>query len=416
METIEDTGTHNTGKVSDLERSSLRRVFALLGNPPIEFVLWNGEVVNTSHDPPVARLRIRNRSLLLRLLYRPDLYFGEAYSHGDIEVEGDLVKLLEYVDPLEQRGTRRRLWERLKLKFHFLERHTLARARSNIQHHYDISNAFYQLWLDPELVYTCAYFPNAEASLAEAQQAKMDYVCRKLCLKPDETVVEAGCGWGALTRYMAKHYGVKVRAYNISHEQIIYARERAQEEGLNQQVEFVEEDYRTIDGSYDVFVSVGMLEHVGKAHYGELGAVIDRSLSSRGRGLLHSIGRDWPMPLNAWIEHNIFPGAYPPALMEMLEVLEPGGFSVLDVENLRLHYARTLEHWLNRYEQATDVVRQMFDEDFVRAWRLYLACSIAGFRTGSLQLFQIVFTRAGINDMPWTRSHLYGQHPLDEHL
>ena len=409
METAHDISVHKTGRVTALERAALRRVLAMLGKPPIELVLWNGEVIGAGSGAPVARLSISHRGLLLRLLYRPDLYFGEAYSQGEVEVEGDLVKLLEYVDPLEQRGARRRLWDRLKLKFPQLEAHSFASARSNIHHHYDISNAFYQLWLDQALVYTCAYFPSATASLEEAQQAKMEYVCRKLRLKPGETVVEAGCGWGALARYMARHYGVKVRAYNISHEQIAYARERARHEGLHGRVEFIEEDYRAIEGRYDAFVSVGMLEHVGKAQYGEFASVIDRSLSPRGRGLLHSIGRDRPMPLNAWIEHHIFPGAYPPALMEMLEVLEPGGFSVLDVENLRLHYALTVEHWLSRYEAATDSVRQMFDEEFVRAWRLYLACSIAAFRTGSLQLFQITFARAGINDVPWSRDYLYAR-------
>lgn len=415
MDAVDDTGTHNAGKVSALERSALRRVLAMLDNPPIELVLWNGEVISAGRGKPTTRLRIRHRGLLLRLLYRPDLYFGEAYSHGDIEVEGDLVKLLEYVDPLEERGARRRLWERLKLKFPLLELHALAHARSNIHHHYDISNAFYRLWLDPELVYTCAYFPSTSASLEEAQQAKLDYVCRKLRLKPGETVVEAGCGWGALARYMAKHYGVKVRAYNISQEQIVYARELARLEGLDGKVQFIEEDFRAIDGRYDAFVSVGMLEHVGKNHYAELGSMIDRCLSPHGRGLLHSIGRDQPMPLNAWIEHYIFPGAYPPALMEMLEVLEPGGFSVLDIENLRPHYACTLEHWLSRYERAVDKVRQMFDETFVRSWRFYLAGSIAGFRTGSLQLFQITFNRAGIKDVPWTRDYLYDRRLPDEH-
>ncbi len=299
METLDNIGTHKTDKVSVLERAALRRVLAMLGNPPIEIVLRSGEVIGTDHGTPVARLWIHQRRNFLRLLYRPDLYFGEAYTSGEIDVEGDFVKLLEYVDPLEQASARRRLWERFKLKFPQLASHTLARARDNIHHHYDISNAFYQLWLDPELVYTCAYFPTPTTNLEEAQQAKMDYVCRKLRLKSGETVVEAGCGWGALTRYMAKHYGVKVRAYNISHEQIVYARERAKKEGLSKLVEFIEEDFRNITGRYGAFVSVGMLEHVGKAHYVELGAVIDRCLSSSGRGLLHSIGRDRPMPLNA---------------------------------------------------------------------------------------------------------------------
>lgn len=407
MDAIDDTVTRSRGKVSGLERAALRRALALLSDPPIELVLWNGEVVHTGGGTPVARLHIRQRSLLLRLLYRPDLYFGEAYTRGDIEVDGDLVKLLEYADPLDQHGARRRLWERVKLKFPHLGPHTLADARENIHHHYDIGNDFYRLWLDPELVYTCAYYPSPAATLEEAQQAKMEYVCRKLRLRPGETVVEAGCGWGALARYMARHYGVKVRAYNISHEQIVYARESARQQGLEGQVEFVEDDYRAITGHYDAFVSVGMLEHVGKANYEVLGTAIESCLSPRGRGLLHSIGRDRPMPMNAWIERHIFPGAYPPTLPEMLEVLEPGEFSILDVENLRLHYAHTLEQWLDRYEQADETVRQMFDERFVRSWRLYLAGSIAAFRTGCLQLFQLTFARSGVNELPWTRRDLY---------
>lgn len=402
-------GSLSGGNVSALERGALKRVLDLLGKPPIEFVLWNGEVIGAGHDEPVARLWIRQRSILPRLLFRPDLYFGEGYSSGDLEVEGDLVKLIEYVCPMEQRGAQRRLWDRLKLKLPLGERDPLTHARRNIHHHYDIGNDFYRLWLDQNLVYTCAYFPTPEASLEEAQRAKMDHVCRKLRLQPGETVIEAGCGWGSLARHMARHYGVRVRAYNISREQISHAREQASREGLDGKVEFIEEDYRAITGECDAFVSVGMLEHVGKTHYAELGAVIDRCLGERGRGLLHSIGRDQPRPLNAWIEQHIFPGAYPPALMEMLEIMDPGGFSVLDVENLRPHYARTLEHWLSRYEASADQVRQMFDEPFLRAWRFYLASSVASFRVGSLQLFQVVFARAGLNDAPWTRDHLYGQ-------
>lgn len=415
MDAITKTGETNGGNVSGLERAALRRVLELLVNPPLEIVLWNGEVISGGEGDAVARLRIRHRGLLLRLLYRPDLYFGEAYSNGDIDVEGDLVKLLEYADPLDHIGTRRRLWERVKFKFPQLGVNTLTDARNNIHHHYDLSNTFYQLWLDQEMVYTCAYFPDATATIEAAQQAKMEYVCRKLRLRPGESVVEAGCGWGALARYMAKHYGVKVRAYNISREQIVYARERAKAEGLDGRVEFIEDDYRTITGKCDAFVSIGMLEHVGKANYETLGAVIERSLNARGRGLLHSIGRDRPMPMNAWIERHIFPGAYPPTLPEMLEVLRPGGFSVQDVENLRLHYAHTLEHWLKRYRGCEDDVRSMFGETFVRSWRLYLAGSIAAFRTGCLQLFQITFARAGINELPWTRSYLYRQGLPGEH-
>ena len=206
---------------------------------------------------------------------------------------------------------------------------------------------------------------------------------------------------------MARHYGVTVKAMNISREQIAYAREAAAAEGLADRVEFIEDDYRNIRGEFDVFVSVGMLEHVGKEHYHDLGSVINRSLKDNGRGLLHSIGRNKPCPMNPWIDRRIFPGAYPPSLHEMMSILEPWDFSVLDVENLRLHYAKTIMDWLERYERVFDQVAEMYDENFARAWRMYLAGSIAGFTTGWLQLFQVVFTRSTVNDVPWTRSYLY---------
>ncbi len=164
------------------------------------------------------------------------------------------------------------------------------------------------------MVYTCAYFPNEEASLEEAQEAKFDLICRKLWLRPGETVVEAGCGWGSLAMYMAENYGVKVRAFNISHEQIRVAREVAKQKGLSSLVEFVEDDYRSITGRYDAFVSVGMLEHVGREHYAELGKVIQRTIGDQGRGLLHFIGRRRSLPFSVWIRRCIFPGAYAPTL------------------------------------------------------------------------------------------------------
>ncbi|HYA38111.1 MAG TPA: cyclopropane-fatty-acyl-phospholipid synthase family protein, partial [Candidatus Methylomirabilis sp.] len=219
--------------------------------------------------------------------------------------------------------------------------------------------------------------------------------------------VEAGCGWGGLARHMARHYGVTVSSYNISHQQILYARERARAEGLENKVEYVEDDYRNISGGFDVFVSVGMLEHVGRDNYAVLAEVIHRCLTPNGRGLIHSIGRNRPELMNAWIEKRIFPGAYPPSLREMMDIFEPHEFSVLDVENLRLHYAKTLERWLARFDQNEAMIETMYDRAFVRAWRLYLAGSIAAFTTGSLQLFQVVFTRGTNNDLPWSRAHLY---------
>jgi cyclopropane-fatty-acyl-phospholipid synthase len=209
---------------------------------------------------------------------------------------------------------------------------------------------------------------------------------------------------------MAREYSVNVHAFNISRHQIEHARQRAKEEGLQNRVSFVEADYRAIRGEYDVFVSVGMLEHVGRAHYSELGHVIDRCLAPNGRGLIHSIGTDVVTPLNPWIERRIFPGAYPPTLRQAMTVFETANLSVLDIENLRLHYAKTLEHWLARFEAAQEEVEALFDPTFVRAWRIYLAGSLAAFRSGRLQLFQMLFQRNGDNDLPWTRADLYHPH------
>jgi cyclopropane-fatty-acyl-phospholipid synthase len=280
----------------------------------------------------------------------------------------------------------------------------LGTARHNVHHHYDLGNDFYRLWLDEEMVYTCAYFADPSRSLEEAQVAKMDRICRKLQLRPGERVVEAGSGWGAQALLMAKRYGVTVRAFNVSDEQVRYGRERARREGLSARVEFIEDDYRNITGTYDVFVSVGMLEHVGLPDYETFGRVIDRSLTPDGRGLLHFIGRNRPLPLNAWIRKRIFPGGYPPTLREVFDrVLEPRSMAVLDVENLRLHYAMTLEHWYRRFDDHAEQIAGMFDETFVRAWRLYLAGSKASFSTGWMQLFQVVFARGGSAAVPWSR-------------
>ncbi len=400
-------GATSSRQAGAMSRWLASKLLEATGQPAIRIRLWDGTEVGNPKSA-IATLHIHNRATLFRLITRPDLNFGEAYMSGDAEVEGDLVNFLEAVyRSMDQApaGALQRLGRRLRSG---RRSNSLSGSRNNIHHHYDIGNDFYRLWLDTEAMqYTCAYFPTQEATLEEAQIAKLDHVCRKLRLQPGETVVEAGCGWGGLARHMARHYGVKVRAYNISHEQVAFARERAKAEGLDGRVEYIEDDYRTIDGKFDAFVSVGMLEHVGPEYFPELGDVIDRALTERGRGLIHTIGRNRPAPMNAWIERRIFPGAHPPALSEMMNIFEHHQFSVLDVENLRLHYAETLRHWLNRFEAHQEDIHAQFDEPFIRAWRLYLAGSISAFTTGELQLFQVVFNRGRNNEVPWTREHLY---------
>jgi cyclopropane-fatty-acyl-phospholipid synthase len=400
--------TNTGGRVNGIDRWLLRKFLQAIGEPAMRVILWDGTESVKGNSKPSVGMVIRDRATLWRLLTNPLLHFGDDYSAGRIEIEGGLVAFMETVyRAMSQKTRSRRGRPKAAYRRNQPNMNSLTGSRSNIHHHYDIGNDFYQLWLDKEMLYTCAYFPDPAASLEDAQIAKMDLVCRKLRLNAGQTVVEAGCGWGALARYMVRRYGVKVRAFNISGEQIAYAQRRAKAEGLEGQVEYVEDDYRNISGKYDAFVSVGMLEHVGPDHYRELGNIVERSLKEGGLGLIHTIGQNRAEPMSPWLLQRIFPGSYPPTLREMMELFEPWGFSVLDVENLRLHYAKTLEHWLERFEEHKEQITAMFDECFVRAWRLYLSGAIANFNLGNLQLFQVVFTRHANNLIPWTRSHLF---------
>ena len=395
-------------KLFEIEKWLVRKQMALLGNPPINLVLWNGSKVSPTDGKSVGTVIIRDRKTFFKLFIHPELNFGDAYSEGTVEVEGDLTAFLETIARSQSKVSEYGLLDNNLMKFISKPKlNSLAGSKDNIHHHYDIGNEFYRLWLDDKMQYTCAYFSASSATLEEAQIAKMDHVCKKLRLSPGDIVAEAGCGWGILALHMARHYGVRVKAYNISHEQVLYARQRAKTEGLDDRVEYIEDDYRNISGRFDAFVSVGMLEHVGPNNYRELGKVMHRTLREDGRGLIHSIGRNRAKPINPWIEKRIFPGAYMPTLREMMEIFESSGFSILDVENLRLHYAKTLGCWLERFERAHEQIGDMFDQKFIRSWRLYLAGSAAAFTTGDLQLFQVVFTHPTNNDLPWSRDHLY---------
>jgi cyclopropane-fatty-acyl-phospholipid synthase len=383
--------TGSTGPLDGGLRWLFRRA---VGEAPLRFALAGGEVVHDPSAHAVATVVFRDRRALVHVLSSPESRFGEAYANGDVDVEGDLVGALEAVYRARDcRVAGSSAW---------LGGHPPQASRHNARRHYDLGNAFYRLWLGDTMAYSCAYFPAPDSTLEAAQSAKMALICRKLALSPGDRVVEAGGGWGALALFMAREHGVQVTAYNVSREQIRYAQACASREGLADRVAFVEDDYRSIAGRFDAFVSVGMLEHVGPLDYPTLGSVIDRCLDpDRGRGLLHFIGRDRPQPLNPWIRRWIFPGAYPPTLGEAVRgVLEPPGLAVLDVENLRPHYALTLRHWRERFEAVLPEVCARFDRPFARSWRLYLAGSEAAFRTGSLELFQVTFARPAL---AWTR-------------
>jgi cyclopropane-fatty-acyl-phospholipid synthase len=390
-----------------------RRLAALLQRTlsaaAVRLELWDGSVMYDGARAPIGALVVDDPRTLRGLVFDPHMEFGEAYMAGRLRVRGGLEAVVEAISRQSLSPT----W-RDRLALLMPAANSVPKSRRNVHHHYDLGNDFYQGWLDEQMLYTCAYFEHPDVSLEEAQRAKMDLVCRKVRLQPGDTVVEAGCGWGALALHMARAYGARVQAFNLSHEQIKFARERAAREGLAGQVEFIEDDYRNVKGECDAFVSVGMLEHVGLKHYESLARVLRRVLRrENGRGLLHFIGRDVRRPLNAWIRRRIFPGAYVPTLAEVTtRIMIPARMSVLDVENLRLHYARTLRHWSDRFAAMEDQVRARYGEEFRRAWELYLAGSEAAFAVSSLQLFQVVFSPAETAPPYWTRREIYGGETL----
>ena len=391
-----------------IERRVVRWVMKQVGNPCISVRLWNGDEFAIGDGRSVACLEFRSPRAVFEMLRAPSVGFGECYGKGLIEVHGDFLKFAnEATAAATAKKAGRYVAAKIRSRLHGIRSNTLPRSRHNVHHHYDLGNDFYRLWLDERMVYTCAYYESPAATLADAQLAKLDHVCRKLKLRPGQRVIEAGCGWGALSLHMAEHYGVNVRAWNIYTEQVRYAREQAVARGLDDRVTFLEEDYRNIDERCDAFVSVGMLEHVGVANYRVLGEVIERSLKPDGLALVHSIGRSHPDRTDAWITKHIFPGGHVPSLSEMMAIFEPQRFSVLDVENLRPHYARTCAQWLENFEAVAGQVADTYGEEFVRMWRLYLAGSSAGFQSGTLQLFQVLFTPHGNRKVPWTRHYQY---------
>ena len=397
-----------TSNFSSAEKWLVKKIHRSIGNAPLQMVLGDRDGNSVPSADRTGKVILHDRTALLRMLMDPEVGFGDSYMEGRAEVDGDLVRCLEAVIRSMRKPESGTWYGRLVSRWlAWAQANTPRGSAKNIHTHYDLTSDFYKLWLDPRMVYTCAYFPSPSTSLEDAQLAKMDHVCRKVQLQQGEKVIEAGCGWGALAIHMAKHYGANVRAFNISKEQIAFARERAKKEGLSRQVEFIEDDYRNISGKCDVFMSVGMLEHVGAENYKRLGRVIHRAMGDSGRGLLHFIGRNQNRLFSPWIRKRIFPGAHAPSLRQVMDIFEPSDIAVLDVENLRFHYARTLEHWLARFERSTERVQEMFGADFVRAWRLYLAGSIAAFTTGSLQLFQVTFAGSEFARIPWTRAHLY---------
>lgn len=336
------------------------------------------------------------------LMTSTSLALGEAYMRGDLEIEGDLYDALDHF--LGQMGKFSMDQKALnKLLFPSM---TKKNQEKEVRSHYDIGNDFYRLWLDETMSYSCGYFLHEDDTLYQAQGNKVDYILKKLRLAEGMSLLDIGCGWGFLLIEAAKKYGIRGTGITLSSEQEEAFRERIRQEGLEELLTVRRMDYRDLPSCgkmYDRVVSVGMIEHVGRGNYQEFFDCVSSALNPGGVFLLHFISALKEHPGDAWIKKYIFPGGVVPSLRELISCCAEDDFHVLDVENLRLHYNRTLRCWRENYREHLDEVRKMFDETFVRMWDLYLAACAATFHNGIIDLHQILMTKGINNDLPMTR-------------
>jgi cyclopropane-fatty-acyl-phospholipid synthase len=361
--------------------------------------------------PPVA-LRLHDRALHWRLVWQPKLALGEAYMDGTLTIEQG--RLYDFIDLFarnignyEATGVGRlREWANALLRgFH--HHNPLGIARRNVAHHYDLSGALYDLFLDKDRQYSCAYFANNNQSLEEAQADKKRHIAAKLALtQPGLKVLDIGSGWGGLGLYLARVGGCDVTGVTLSAEQHKVSNRRAAETGLDGRVRFHLRDYREETGRYDRIVSVGMYEHVGPGHFREFFRTLKRLLKEDGVALLHSIGRMAPPGTsNPWIRKYIFPGGYTPALSETVAAIEREGLWITDIEILRLHYAETLKEWNRRFQARRPEVSALYDERFCRMWEFYLTACEISFRRLNQMVFQIQIARQQ-TALPITRDYM----------
>lgn len=349
---------------------------------------------------PAVEVRLLGRGASRLLALDPELHLGELYADGRLILErGTLTELFQLL-LRDSRGDRRLLRHPLRRALRGAAQ-ALApaigatRARRNVRHHYDLSSAFYDLFLDRERQYSCAYFEHPGQSLDEAQRAKQRHIAAKLLIGPGDHVLDIGSGWGGLGFYLAEIAGAaSVTGITLSTEQLDHARREAERRGLAGRVSFEMQDYRAACGRYDRIVSVGMFEHVGSKSYEAFFAALSRLLAPGGVALLHTIGLTCqPGYTNPWIRRHIFPGGHLPSLSEIMPAVERSGLGVTDIEILRLHYADTLAHWGRRFAERREEAARLYDERLCRIWEFYLAGAEACFRWEDLAVFQIQLSR-----------------------
>lgn len=349
---------------------------------------------------PEVTMRLTDPKLYRSLVFNSELAAGEAYMDGTLRFEDgstlrDFLQLFSLNRLSLGAYPVQKAIRAIKMRFRKRQQSNIkGEAQRNVAHHYDVGNEFYKLFLDENLLYSCAYFREPDETLEQAQRNKLRLLASKLCLKPGMKVLDIGCGWGDLALYLAKLEDVEVLGVTLSKEQQALATERAKAAGLENRVRFELRDYRDVDETFDRIVSVGMFEHVGVQHYDEFFKKLNALMPDDGIAVLHSIGHMSPPGMaSAWLRKYIFPGAYSPALSEVFEVVEQNSLWVTDLEFLRVHYATTLKHWCDRFEKNRDKVVAMYDERFARMWEFYLISCEMMFRTGSQLVFHMQLSR-----------------------
>lgn len=390
--------------------SSLFKAFVRIG--ALKVIDANGKTYLFEGEPgPNVTLRFHDPNLKYAMFFNPELRAGEAYMDGRLTVEdGNLEDLLHLysinADFLEGYPVQRMIRAVSQRLRRFQQNNKIGRAQRNVAHHYDLGNDFYRIFLDEDMQYSCAYFEHDDDTLEQAQRNKQRLIASKMNLKPGDKVLDIGSGWGGMALYLASLEDIEVLGVTLSKEQCALANQRAKAVGLADRVRFELCDYRDVDEKFDSIVSVGMFEHVGVRHYPEFFNQVKELLHDDGVALLHSIGQMSPPNFcNAWLRKYIFPGGYAPALSEVFEVVERCGLWVNDVEILRLHYARTLREWNNRFQANRETVEAMYDARFCRMWEFYLYGTEMMFRTGAQMVFHMQLAHKR-DSVPITRDYI----------
>jgi cyclopropane-fatty-acyl-phospholipid synthase len=372
---------------------------------PCEVKYWDGEVKRYGEGEAQFRIEFNEPIAKSEIVSDPSLAFGEGYMHKKIDIVGSVQKVIESIYN-NQDGF---LYQKKPyVKLAKILSNSIHKSKEDVQFHYDIGNDFYKLWLDETMTYSCAYFKSPEDTLFQAQKNKVNHILRKLNLQSGQTLLDIGCGWGELILTAAKLYQVKALGITLSAEQYSRVQERIENEELQDLVEVQQIDYRELKNrTFDRVVSVGMIEHVGKEHLDGYFSSVKSLLNEDGISLLHCITGYDGSGTNSWINKYIFPGGYIPSVSELVSLIVANKFYLIDLESLREHYARTLEHWAQNFEEAQHIIEKMKDETFIRMWRLYLNSCAASFHCGNIDVHQFLFTKGVNNNLPLTRRYMY---------